>query len=106
MRQAVLDLGMEDWIPLPEAVGTPEVRAAIGDEREAWAVLSDVLKALVQERRIVICRGRWDDNDPTDVPGTDVLELLGQERWYAFHPEEQDEERLYFVNVENVHKDV
>ena len=102
VRDAVLELGMEDWIPLPEAVATPEIRAATQGDRPTWLVLSAALRGLLAEREIRLYRGRWDDENPRELVDAEARAVLGEECWYAFHPDDPDEERISFVNVRNI----
>jgi hypothetical protein len=102
VRAAALELGLEDWIPLPEAISSSEVQAALRGAREPWVVLAEALKSLLVERRIKVYRGRWDDLDAPVLSATEALEVLGDARWYSFHIHDPDEERVCFVNVENI----
>lgn len=98
---ALLDLGLEDWIPVPEAVSNPEIIQAAAGEDPA-TVVADALAELVAEHRVRIYRGRWDSGDPEPVPSSVAVELLREPGWYSFDVGDPDEERLYFVNVLNV----
>ena len=100
VRTALLDLGLEDWIPLPEAVGIPEVREAVGD-RSPVAAIAAALRELLLEDRIRLYRGRW-DAESQPVATEEGLKLLTAEKWYRFRLDEPEEERLYFVNVDNI----
>ena len=97
---ALLDLGLEDWIPIPEAVGDPVVaEATLGEDPSE--LVADALAALVAEDRVRLYRGRWDE-DPAAVPAAEALELLRDPRWYSFRVDDPNEERLFFVNVRNI----
>jgi hypothetical protein len=98
--QALLELGLEDWIPIPEALTTPEVCQAIGQGDPVQAV-GEALAALVLDGLVALYRGRWDE-DPERVATAVALELLRDPRWYSFHTADLGEERLYFVNVKNI----
>jgi hypothetical protein len=98
---ALLDLGFEDWIPVPEAVSDPEVIQAASGEDPA-TVVAEALAELVGEGKVRIYRGRWDSEAPEPVPSSVAIELLREPGWYAFHVGDPDEERLYFVNVLNL----
>jgi len=100
LRAALLALGLEDWIPIPEAVGNPEVLETVGT-RDAKDAISRALTELVQAGAIQIYRGRW-DADPEVVSPHEAAELLKDEQWYSFRVNDPQEERLYFVNVENI----
>jgi len=98
VRTALLDLGPEDWIPLPEAVADPEVVAEASGEDLAKAV-ANALSELVAEGKVFVYRGRWDSNDPEHVQSEHALQLLREPEWFNFHVEDPDEPRLYFANV-------
>jgi len=101
VKEAVLELGLEDWIPLPEAVASVELRATHPD-RATWLVLAEALEALLVDERIRLYRGRWDDDDPRELSEVEAVEVLHQKRWYSFHIDDPEEERVSFVNVENI----
>jgi hypothetical protein len=102
VKGLVLEMGLEDWIPLPEAVATAELRQAVSADRDAWVAVSDALKDLVLEGRVRLYRGRWDDDDPRELSEGEALKVLGEEHWYAFHTEDPEEERVWFVNAQNI----
>jgi hypothetical protein len=103
LYRALLELGLEDWIPLPEALATPEVRETVKQGEIVHAV-REALVELLLGGRIRIYRGRW-DADPVPVSATQAVELLNEDRWYSFRIDDTDEERLYFVNVENIREE-
>jgi hypothetical protein len=100
LKAVLLDLGLEDWIPLPEAMADPLVVAATdGDDIEA--AVREALIALLGDERIAIYTGRWDqDSKPVGRPAAIVL--LRESAWYRCQVNDADEHRLYFVNVENI----
>jgi hypothetical protein len=100
VRSALLDLGLEDWIPLPEAVSEPEVLEAVGAHSPVAAIAA-ALTELLREDRIRLYRGRW-DAELQPVATEEGLKLLTDEKWYRFRLDEPNEERLYFVNVDNI----
>ena len=97
---ALLDLGLEDWIPIPEAVASPEVVNAVGAANAPRAV-QNALKLLLKEGRLLLYRGPW-DAEPAPVPLSEALNLLADDYWYGFHADAEAEVRLYFVNVLNI----
>lgn len=100
LKRVLLDLGMEDLIPIPEAAADPAVLAAIdGDDTEA--ALRTVLGTLIASGQLVAYKGRWDD-DPDPVERSTAVTLLDDTRWYRFRIDDPDEERLYFINVDNL----
>ena len=98
----LLDLGLEDLIPLPEAATQPELIDALDEGDEAWKVLARILLELVRERRVALFKGRWDDNDPPQLTEAEALALLPDTRWYSYRLDDPEEERVYYVNVENL----
>jgi hypothetical protein len=100
LREILLDRGLEDWIPLPEIAGSAEVREVVGDG-DTIAALSAALDFLIRDGRLRLYRGHR-DIDPERVPDATALELLKQPQWYSFHVDDDQEERLYFVNVANI----
>ncbi|MEK0156959.1 hypothetical protein [Arthrobacter oryzae] len=71
LRQALLDLGLEDLIPLPEILTEEEIRS----EGAAVEDISTALIGLLRERRIQIWSGRW-SQDPEVVDPATAEELL------------------------------
>jgi hypothetical protein len=100
VRSILLDLGLEDLIPLPEATAAPEL-LEIAREKDLVSVISSALGELVREDRIRLFRGRWNAT-PQPVPVEEGLKLLQNSAWYHFRTDEPDEERLYFVNINNL----
>jgi hypothetical protein len=98
--RALLELGLEDLIPLPEALDAPEVRAAVGSSQPRECV-RQALANLLRDGKVRAYRGRW-DSEPVPISTSEALELLRQAIWYEFHPDNPDEERIYFENVENI----
>jgi hypothetical protein len=99
VRQELLDLGLEDSIPLPEAVATAR---SLGCEHPEHDVREAVTE-LTRQGHFRWWRGPWAREDEhIEVPAHELELLLQDLRWYRFRLEEPDEERLYFVNVENI----
>jgi len=80
---ALLDLGLEDDIPLPHALGPPEVRAILSDSDDPVAAVARALSALVIAGKIRIYRGHWDDPDPPRVSPEEAVQLLQTARGSA-----------------------
>lgn len=99
VRETVLELGLEDWIPLPQLVDWPEDRPAM--TASSASVLREVLLDLLDEGAIAIYRGPW-DQEPDRVDDAEARELQKDDRWYSYDVDDPDEERLFFVNVDNV----
>jgi len=99
LRTAVLELGLEDRIPVPEATQVADERVGEG---KAVEQVRAVLEALVQEGHIRMYRGHWRRDDPHEITVDEALTLLRDARWFRFRTDDPWEERLYFVNVENL----
>lgn len=102
LRQALLDLGLEDLIPLPEIQGTEEVRevlepSTVEDLGTAWI-------GLLRERRIQVWSGHW-SQDPEVVDPTTAERLLRDEEQYEFNSPTDLQQRVYYVNVDNLRID-
>lgn len=100
LQDALLDLGLEDLIPLPEPLTTPEVREAVGGEPTS-AQLADALVHLLRLGLISVWAGHW-QGKPRRVNRRSAERLLGDLRHYSFGNEADGSERVYFANVENV----
>ena len=99
LHEALLELGLEDWIPLPEIVATPEVRSVVDSDR-ATELVSLALVDLLRQGRIQVWAGRWPD-EPTLVSDDLAEAMLLDGRRYAGDAVASGDERVYFVNVEN-----
>lgn len=99
LKDALLELGMEDVIPLPEILGSAEIESA-----PDFKTLDDVISALVallRTNRIRVWSGTWPDEPcpVTDAVGGELVRRKGQ---YQFNSVEDERLRVYFVNVANV----
>jgi hypothetical protein len=99
LRKALLDLGLEDDIPLWEAVGSAEVRKAVG-EGDPIPAVSTILAALARDGAIFVYHGIW-SSEPDDPVGIDEAIALVQDRRYYNADTEPNDERVWFVNVGN-----
>ncbi|WP_247046623.1 hypothetical protein [Arthrobacter rhizosphaerae] len=97
LRQALLDLGLEDDIPLPEAATDPEVLS----EGASVEDISTALIELLREGRIQISAGHWSQEPEFVDPGT-AEELLRDHEQYTFKSTADLRLRVYYVNVDNV----
>lgn len=100
LQHALLELGLEDLIPLPEAFGDPEVRAAAGGEPTAEE-LGTALADLARTGRISVWVGHWAD-EPRRVETDEAEQLLNDPRRYSFEHEAIGLDRVYYANIENV----
>lgn len=99
LRQAVLDLGLEDLIPLPEIATGVEIRGVL--RRSTVEELATALVDLLRERRIQVWSGHW-SQDPEVVDPVTAEKLLGVEEQYAFNSPADQRLRVYYVNVDNL----
>jgi hypothetical protein len=103
LERALLDLGLEDLIPLPEAVDAVEVRDAMGGD-PSWLLVAQALRALLVAGKVRVYRGRWDDDEPVALDDHDALALLEHRGWYSWKDEDGQytQERVSYVNVDNL----
>ena len=99
LHEALLELGLEDWIPLPETLEAPEVRPLVAGGA-AVGLVSCALVDLLARDEIQVWVGRWPE-DPNPAPRALAEQLLLDERRYSFGEEEAGLDRVYFVNVAN-----
>jgi len=99
LRTAVLELGLEGQIQLPEV--TPTAAERVGAEN-AIVRLREVMEGLVRDGRIRVYRGQWNDDHPAVITPEEAQTLLADPKWYEFRTADQDEERLHYVNVDNL----
>jgi hypothetical protein len=101
LRDALLELGLEDLIPLPEILATPEVRE-LGEEYRRTENVSAALIDLLREMRIQVWDGFWYE-DPKRISDELAEVVLGDIRRYSFDTESADGlKRVYYVNVNNI----
>jgi hypothetical protein len=100
LHEALLELGLEDLIPLPEIRATPEVRN-LGKDYQHFDKISTALADLLRAGRIQVWAGRWPD-EPTLVSNDVAETILRDERRYSFDAEADGLERVYITNVENI----
>lgn len=99
LHEALLELGLEDWISLPEILETPEVRPLVAGGTGVGLVSRALVELLVRGQ-IQVWFGHWSE-DPSPAPRPLAEELLLDERRYSFDAEEAGLDRVYFVNVAN-----
>jgi hypothetical protein len=103
LRQEILDLGLEDDIPLWEIADKCRAAGLIADGTEGVGVLATALLDLARTDEIRILVGRWNDPEPRYVNGDEAGALLADARRYASEEERaHDLERVYYVNVDNI----
>lgn len=99
LRQALLDLGLEDLIPLPEIPTAEEIHGVL--RRGAAEDLATALVELLRESRIQIWSGHW-SQDPEVVDSVTAEELLRIAAHYEFNSPADQRLRVYYVNVDNL----
>lgn len=85
LHQALLDLGLEDLIPLPEIRATPELRD-LAEDYQHFEKVSAALIDLLRAGRIQVWSGYW-AAEPTLVNGDTAGTILRDERRYSFDAE-------------------
>jgi hypothetical protein len=101
LKEALLDLGLEDLIALPEIASTPEVRAELDSARDAVEDISAALIELLREGRIQVWAAHW-PQEPSVLGEPTAESVLRDLRRYSFASEPADMERAYYVNVDNL----
>lgn len=99
LREALLDLGLEDLIPLWEIASSDEVRATFGTVQVEQ--LAAVLVELLHEGRIQVWRGPW-PQDPEVVDLATAERLLRVEQQYQPNSTADRTARVYYANVDNI----
>ena len=100
---AILDLGMEDDIPLWEVTDACRKAHLIADGAVGVEALAGTLMDLARRAEIRILAGPWDDPEPRRVDLGEAETLLADSRQYSSAEEiANDMERVYYVNVDNI----
>lgn len=99
VQAALLELGLEDFISLPEAIATPEILAEISSA-PPFETIAPALVDLLRNDFIQVWSGHW-RAEPALVSREAAEALLLDPRRYSYDAEAADTERVYYVNVEN-----
>jgi hypothetical protein len=103
LRQTVLDLGLEDDIPLWEVAETCRRDRLVAEGSSGIQELGDLLLSLAREGKIRILAGRWDDPSPRVLDADEAAPLLADGRRYVAAEEiAVGLDRVYYVNVDNI----
>ncbi len=99
LQQALLDLGLEDLIALPEIRAAEEIARVLehGPAENLAAALIDLLR----QRRIQVWSGHW-SQDPEPMDPAIAEDLLKVEGHYEFNSPADQRLRVYYVNLENL----
>jgi hypothetical protein len=101
LRDALLELGLEDLIPLPETLEAPEVRELSAEYHHVQKI-SAALIELLREMRIQVWEGFWHE-EPEHISGEPAEAALADIRRYSFDTEDSDGlKRVYYANVDNI----
>ena len=100
LHAALLDLGLEDWIPLPEAVEAARFEGLVRAD-ESVAKISRALVDLLREGRIQVWSGPWAAEQPSPVSPELAESMLLDHTRYSFVSEANGLERVFYVNVQN-----
>lgn len=100
IREELLDDGMEGLTQLPHLVPSYRHRYS---ENGLIACLQGVLAELVGDGRIIICRSHWTElENPVRLGTEEAIDLLRDPFWFSFHLNDEPEDRLQFINVDNL----
>lgn len=102
LRRVVLDLGLEDSIPLWEIAQTCQQEELVTDDEAGLSVLAQCLVSLLRSDEIRVLSGPW-DQDENFVLGDLAERLLLDTRQYSAESEQAASlDRVYYVNVLNI----
>lgn len=103
VRQKILDLGLEDDIPLWELADTCRAADMIADGTVGVEALAGALMDLARKGEIKILVGPWDDAEPRYADLEEAEQALMDMRQFSVAEETaHDLQRLYYVNVDNL----
>lgn len=100
LERALLDLGMEDLIALPETLHAPETSRLLHRSGHADDI-ARALASLLESHRIEVWSARWQD-EPEPIDHADASKLLQDTSRYEFGSPADRERRVYYVNVDNL----
>lgn len=102
IRQLLLDAGLEDLVPLPEAALDCLTQGLIeGDDENSLVVLMEALVDLFRSGRIQVWAGHWEGESEL-VPVAEVEGLLRDPAKYRCGSPEDLASRVEYVNVDNL----
>lgn len=100
LKQGLLELGLEEFIPLWEIPETPEARRDSGVSPSIEEI-STALIELLDAGQIFVLAGHWSE-EPELVEGDVAVSLLQDTRRYSSAEEiRHGLDRVYFVNRDN-----
>lgn len=102
LRREILELGLEDDIPLWELADVCRAAGLIDDRPTGVDALARVLVGLVRQGEIHVLVGAWSDPEPRQAVLDQAERLLADQRHYSSAQEvAHGLERVYFVNADN-----
>ena len=103
LRREILELGLEDDIPLWELAGDCRAAGLIDDGPAGVDALARALAELARKGEIRVLVGAWNDPEPRHVEPDEAERLLVDRRRYSSAEEiAHGLERVYYVNPDNV----
>ena len=54
---------------------------------------------------LLFSKGVWSANSPDPVSRNEADRLLTDQKWFHYRDDEDDEERLYYINIDNLRPD-
>jgi hypothetical protein len=100
LHAGLLDLGLEDWIPLPEAVEAMTVEG-LTDAADGVEAISSALRDLLASGQIQVWAGPWQADEPSPVLDDRAEAMLRDHDNYSYNQDTSARERVYYVNVRN-----
>lgn len=100
LHTALLELGLEDWISLPEAVDSMRFEGLLVAD-ESIDKISRALVDLLREDRIQVWSGPWEAVQPSLVAVADAEAILNDPRRYSLDAEADGLDRVFYSNVDN-----
>lgn len=96
LREALLQLGLEDLIALPEIAKAEEI-VQLGDvqlQQIQWTLLR-----LLEEERIQVWSAHWRE-EPHRTSSAQAKQFLKDPQKYEFNSESDLRQRTYYINVD------
>lgn len=103
LRRRILDLGLENDIPLWEVADDCRAAGLIAADRRGIDVPGEALLALARTGRIRVRAGPWADPTTRDANVEEAeLFLLDPRRYSSAEEIANGLDRVYYVNVDNI----
>ena len=103
LREEILDLGLEDVIPLWEIADLCRADDLIAQGTAGTQVLARAILMLAREGAIRVLVGHWTEHEPRfAVSAEHELLLMDTRRYSSAEEAAHDLDRVYYVNVDNL----